>query len=210
MKKPTKTEMRALIKALRGLAPIQPLTYGQSLHFSRMQAAHVRRWADAITPDINLSWLVRQRAIPVNFVASYKLREASGLTTNHIGGRLEMFINASEPDVRQRFSLLHEFKHALDFDDAPILHSQLGRGDKQRQADMIEWIANDFAAHVLMPTALVKREWFKWQDLATVASLFNVSTEAMGFRLDKLGLTGEPKRSSRMYFRSTGTLPVAA
>lgn len=201
MKTPTKAEMQKLITELRAVAPRRPLTYGESLQVARIQAARLRRWADAEKPDMNLIWLVNQRQVPVRFVPSYKLGEESGLTTDQVRGRLEMFINDGEPKLRQRFSLLHEFKHVLDFDEAPTLHRQLGRGDHKVKGMMIEAIANEFAAHVLMPTALVKREWFAWRDLATVANIFNVSTEAMGRRLEKLGILGERKPAPRAYFR---------
>jgi len=118
MKTPTKIAMRQLLSELRGIAPHRPLTYGESLQVARVQAARLRRWAEATEPDINLIWLVRQRLVPVSFVPSYKLGEQSGLTTDRVSGRLEMFVNHSEPELRQRFSLLHEFKHVLDFDDA--------------------------------------------------------------------------------------------
>jgi hypothetical protein len=179
------------------------MTYGQSLHIARVQASKLRQWAGSTDePAINLIWLVNQTVVPVNSVPSHKLDEQSGLTTNAVGGILQMFINQHEPRLRQRFSLLHEFKHALDFDDADVLHSKLGVGNSRRQADMIEWIANEFAAHVLMPTPLVKRAWFATRDLATTANLFDVSTEAMATRLNKLGLIGEPEEPPRAYFRS--------
>jgi hypothetical protein len=155
---------------------------------------------------MNLIWLIEQRAVPVNFVSSYKLGGESGLTTDHIGGKLQMFLNDHEPRVRQRFSLLHEFKHVLDFDDAGLLHAKLGSGDTERQASMIEWIANEFAANVLMPTALVKRLWFSSQSVPLMASLFNVSVEAMTTRLQILGLTGQPKPAPKIYFRTASQI----
>lgn len=202
MKKPTILEMKALLTELRSIAPKRPLTYGESLQVARVQAARLRRWCGADEPDINLIWLIEQRHVPVSFLASHKLGEESGLTTDLVSGRLEMYINEGEPPLRQRFSVLHEFKHVLDFEDAHALHKQLGRGNHKVQASQIEAIANDFAAHVLMPTALVKREWFAWRDLSTVANIFNVSTEAMARRLERLGILGEPKPAPRAYFRS--------
>ncbi|HJQ08030.1 MAG TPA: ImmA/IrrE family metallo-endopeptidase [Candidatus Saccharimonadales bacterium] len=169
-----------------------------------MQASRLRQWADATEPDMNLIWLVEQTAVPVHFVASYKLDEQSGLTTNGVEGRLRMFINQSEPAVRQRFTLLHEFKHVLDFDDDEVLHAKLGRGNQKLKKDMIEWIANEFSACGLMPIARVKREWCAWRDLPTVANIFNVSVEAMANRLERLGLIETNKPKPRVYFRRPG------
>jgi predicted transcriptional regulator len=209
VKTPTIEQMTNLITELRAIAPKRPLTYGESLQVARVQAAKLRKWAHVTTPEIRLAWLVRQRTVPVNVVASHKLKEESGLTTNAVNGKLQMFINQNEPPVRQRFSLLHEFKHVLDFDDADTLHDRLGSGDQRRQARQIELICNDFAAHVLMPTAHVKRAWFQLQDVPTLANLFDVSAEAMFTRLDKLSLVGEPK-PTRSYFRTLGTNALGA
>jgi predicted transcriptional regulator len=191
--------MTELISQLRSLAPRRALTYGESVQVARLQAGRLAEATDK--PDLNLIWLLKQRAVPVHFVASHKLGGESGLTTDHIDGTLRMFINQNEPPVRQRFSILHEFKHVLDFDNAAILHAKLGRGNTKVQTTQIELIANEFAGHVLMPTALVKRTWCKLQDLDLVANMFNVSVEAMATRLERLGLIGEPPKPPRLYFR---------
>lgn len=211
---PSDAEIQELFAKLRAIPPKRPLTYGESLQVTRVQAARLRAWAaqwlgrDAA--DINLAWLVHQEFVPVSFVGSYKLGEQSGLTTDQVGGRLRMFVNNGEPPVRQRFSLLHELKHALDFDDARVLHAKLGCGNHEKRKDQIELICNEFAGHVLMPTHLVKREWFKWRELSVVANIFNVSTEAMTTRLEKLGILGEPKSISKIYFRRASSLALAA
>jgi hypothetical protein len=206
--RPTKQEMAALVEELRNIAPKRPLTYGESLAVARIQAARLRSWAHANEPRIELKWLLDQRFIPVNFVPSYTLNRESGLTTDQVSGRLEIYINDSEPPVRQRFSLLHEVKHVLDFDDAAWLHRQLGRGNEKIKAGQIEAIANEFAADVLMPVPLVKREWFAWGDLATVAAIFNVSVEAMARRLEKLGIIGDPRPTPRAYFRTIASTQI--
>jgi Zn-dependent peptidase ImmA (M78 family) len=196
-----KKEFHNLLDQLRQLAPKRPLTYGESLQIARLQADRLRQWAEADNPDINLIWLISQHAIPVQFVPSHKLDEESGLTTDLITGQLEMYINDNEPHLRQRFSLLHEFKHVIDFYDADVLHAKLGCGNEEAKGRMIEWACDEFAGNVLMPTILVKRLWFKVQDLPTMANLFHVSVEAMATRLGKLGLLGEVKPKSRHYFR---------
>lgn len=205
MEKISKNDMLTLLGTLRNLAPKRPLTYGESMQVARLQAAHIRKRLPNKT-DANLIWLIEQTAVPVHFVPSHELNEDSGLTTDLINGRLEMFINENEPAVRQRFSLLHEFKHVLDFQDASALHARLGVGDERLKGDMIEWIANEFAGQVLMPAPLVKRIWFKTQSLPLAASLFNVSPEAMRTRLERLNLIGEHKPRPRIYFRGAGLI----
>jgi Zn-dependent peptidase ImmA (M78 family) len=206
IQKATIQVIRAMFGDMRATVPHRPLTYGDSLQSARNQAAKLRLLVGADAPEINLLWLINQRAVPVNFVPSYVLDEQSGLTTNCITGKLEVFINDSEPRVRQRFSVLHELKHVLDWPDAELLHSKLGSGNADLQGRLIEQIANEFAAHVLMPTPLVKRIWFRTQDIQLAASMFNVSLEAMTTRLEKLGILGEPKPRPRVYFRAAGLM----
>lgn len=203
MKKPTKQAMAAILDDVRSVVPKRPLTYGYSLQYARNQAARLRLLIGANDPEIDLLWLINQRAVPVNFVPSFRLGEQSGLTTDYITGKLEMFINESEPRVRQRFSVLHELKHVLDWRDADLLHSKLGSGNAELQGKQVEQIANEFAACVLMPTMLVKRIWFKTQSVQLGATMFNVSAEAMTTRLEKLGLIGTPRPRPRIYFRAT-------
>lgn len=204
MKQMTKKAMTAIITELRALAPMRSLTYGESIQVARMQAARLRKLVEANEAEMNLIWLVEQKAVPVHFAPSHELREDSGLTTDLIDNKLQMFINQNEPAVRQRFTLLHEFKHVLDFKDAKTLHAMLGTGDEHRKGQMIEWIANEFAGQALMPVHLVKRIWFMTQDLSLAASLFNVSREAMQTRLQRLNLIGNKVQQPRGYFRSVG------
>lgn len=202
MKTPTRKEVKTLLESLRALAPSRPLTYGESLQIARMQAAKLREWADSHgVAEFPLGWLTTQKVIPVNFAPAHELHEESGMTTDLLDGRLQMYINEREPHVRQRFSLLHEFKHAIDFTNAATLHKSLGAGDDAMKGLQIELIANEFAAQVLMPASLVKRVWKRTEDIALAASLFNVSREAMRVRLVKLGFIERPTATPRAYFR---------
>jgi hypothetical protein len=192
VKKPSEKDMMALIEYWRSFVPKRPLTYGQNIHGGREQAYHLRAFADEGKPAVDVHWLFEQTAVPVSLVPSYLLGENSGLTTAEPDGKLQILINENEPYTRQRFSILHELKHALDYLDHPVLYAKLGR-DAENRRDLIEAIANDFAAHVLMPTELVKHTWFDTQDIASAASTFNVSYEAMRTRLEKLGFISRPK-----------------
>jgi hypothetical protein len=84
MKIPTKQVMAKLVTELRALAPHRPLSYGESLHVARRQAAHIRHWTNTTEPHINLIWLLKQEAVPVHRIPSHQLNEASGLTTDAI------------------------------------------------------------------------------------------------------------------------------
>lgn len=205
MKVPTRNEVNTLLSELRALAPKRPISYGESIQVARMQAAKLREWVQAVdVAEFPLGWLLSQDAVSVSFVPSHELNEESGMTTDLIDGKLRVYINEREPQVRQRFSSLHEWKHVIDFPDAVTLHGGLGAGDDAVKALQIELIANEFAAQVLMPATLVKRIWARTGDIPLAASLFNVSKEAMRTRLVKLGLIDRPTPVNRAYFRAAG------
>ena len=48
--------------------------------------------------------------------------------------------------------------------------------------------ANWFAAELLMPAELVRAEWNRKPSMKHLTALFNVSEEAMGYRIDSLDL----------------------
>jgi len=112
-------------------------------------------------------------------------------------GENEMIlVNASDPPSRKRFSIAHELGHHflhLSEDDGEFVTSAL---DLFRESDpensdadaRSEWQANYFAAALLMPSALV-RQWHDVEpDAATLAQRFNVSRQAMEYRLRQLDL----------------------
>jgi hypothetical protein len=199
----TKEAMRKLVADLRAMAPSRSFSYGESLQVARVQAARLRgRLGTTDMPEFDLSWLIQQSFIPVNFVPSHELKEESGLTTNARGGKLQIFLHEREPDVRQRFSVLHEFKHALDFENFDVLYSRLGSGSADRHGQQIELICNEFAAQVLMPADLVKRLWLTLRDIESVALHFYVSPEAMRTRLTRLGFIDRPVR--KQFLRRVG------
>ena len=93
---------------------------------------------------------------------------------------------------RRRFTLAHELGHHLlrhsasfhvDFGD-PVG----GAGEPPGYNWRHERAANEFAANLLMPAQLVRREHASGADAEHLARRFEVSRQAMGFRLAALGL----------------------
>ncbi|OHD56545.1 MAG: hypothetical protein A2014_04435 [Spirochaetes bacterium GWF1_49_6] len=89
--------------------------------------------------------------------------------------------------LRNRFTIAHEIGHYL-------LHSKQGQipievrrsGDNER----VEWEANWFAAAFLMSKNEIEKDWNEngIRDIYTLASIYQVSIEAMQIRLTALGL----------------------
>lgn len=100
--------------------------------------------------------------------------------------------DATEPPVRQRFTIAHELGHFA------LGHLQSGqtcfRDTKAQfysvQRDPRETMANQFAAELLMPEQIVKHLVLErhLMDVTRLANVFGVSEPAMGFRLKNLAL----------------------
>ena len=116
----------------------------------------------------------------------------SGLIAKR-GDNVSILVNKSDPPYRKRFTIAHElghhFLHLLsdgEFVDNKVdLFRDSEAGDQSKQ---IEVQANQFAAALLMPSELVKIEYQKNNDISNLARKFNVSEEAMGYRLQRLRL----------------------
>lgn len=104
-----------------------------------------------------------------------------------LNGRPICSVRSADPIVRQRFTLAHELGHYV------LNH---GGGFRDNAAsfnvynyDQREVDANKFAAEVLMPKLAIDYviEKLGRDDVADLAQLFNVSQQAMRFRLKNLG-----------------------
>jgi Zn-dependent peptidase ImmA (M78 family) len=110
-----------------------------------------------------------------------------------------IMINATHYPNRQRFSIAHEIGHFLLHRPTGSIHidkQTFYRNTKSAEGlDEVEIQANNFAAELLMPTDLLTTELNKYSDLIDsnddvvleLAKKFEVSTTAMGFRLQNLG-----------------------
>ena len=105
-------------------------------------------------------------------------------------------MNQTDVPFRKRFSIAHElghhFLHLLhdgDFVDTELdLFRDIEDPDRDTPSKRAEVQANQFAAALLMPEELIRTEWQQTKNVANLARRFNVSEEAMGIRLSRLGL----------------------
>lgn len=179
------TETPSVLRALRALLPARPLHLSEALRLAELQANRLLELtvgyqapvpAEIVTdlPRITVEYEID---MPCSGASAWDLRRRSWIIT----------LNALEPDTRQRFSLLHEYKHIIDHGSAG-LHanghaSVLGR-------DPVEYVCDYFAACALMPKRLVKQAWGDGiQRVSDLADLFDVSPAAMDIRLAHVGLT---------------------
>ena len=109
-------------------------------------------------------------------------------------GKPVIFVNANDADVRQRFTISHELGHLLMHVEPET--ETLFRDERSSQGrSRPEIQANSFAASLLMPEEEIRRltEGKRIGPLDTeaihdLAVTFGVSAEAMGIRLQDLGI----------------------
>lgn len=125
---------------------------------------------------------VRPAALNGN-LAGFIIREA-------VGGPTEIYFNEHDAEVRQRFTVAHELGHYYRHKDDD---DELGFVDERAElaqagTDPEEVWANQFAAELLMPAALVKRWWAEGMSVDQLRRKLHVSTPAINNRLSSLGL----------------------
>lgn len=122
--------------------------------------------------------------------------DVSGMLAKRPGEDPQVYVNATDSNVRQRFSCAHEIGHYIKRttgpkDDGDAKGTEWGYIDRRgplasRGTSSEEIYANRFAAALLMPQERVEALEAEGLGPVAMAAKFNVSLEAMTFRLDNL------------------------
>lgn len=180
----------SVLATLRALVPERSVSFAEALRLAELQANRLLELTDIgcwPVPGEIVSELPRIRL-------DYTDLPTSGLS--HWDGQAwAIFLNKWEPPTRQRFTLLHEFKHIADHGRTARLYTGTERASAKQRA---EQAADYFAGCVLMPKRFLKQAWGQGlQRPDELAEQFNVSPRAIEVRLDQLGLTGARSRCAR-------------
>jgi Zn-dependent peptidase ImmA (M78 family) len=104
-------------------------------------------------------------------------------------------LRSDEPEARRRFTIAHELGHwicqALEGDMQPV-YCRAGEIGVDAATKALEREANIFAANLLMPEPSVRSAWQTTGTVAGVATRFDVSPEAMEWRLHNFGFVPAP------------------
>lgn len=151
-------------------------------------ASEALRLLNRTRPPIDVLAIARDLGVAV-FVRPFPIA-LSALLLRHEQNAF-IGINSHQAPVRQRFSLAHELGHFalhhkdghfIDYGVALAVEGELPGYDWQHETE-----ANQFAAELLMPADLVKND-ARTTALSRLARRYDVSQEAMGFRIANLGL----------------------
>ncbi|MBA2715560.1 MAG: ImmA/IrrE family metallo-endopeptidase [Propionibacteriales bacterium] len=186
----TTTETRSVLASLRAMSPQRGASFTEALRVAELQAARLLELWDIQMPSVPseiVSELPRVQVVRAELPVS---------GTSHWSGHAWVItLNEGEAWVRQRFTLMHEFKHIIDHGQTRHLYG----GDRRHSSEeQFELVADYFAGCVLMPKRLLKRAWGDGvQRPIALARLFKVSARAVEVRLAQTGLNVERDRCAR-------------
>lgn len=198
---PFTTLQPSVLSRLRSLTPNRPLTFIEALRIADLQAARLREligmseedvFPESVIADLPRIRIVR-RTLPTSGVSYWDRDNTEWVIAT----------NSGESEARQRFSLVHEYKHIIDHMAIERLYRGTHFVSAERQA---EQAADYFAGCVLMPKRLMLRAWGNGiQRLDRLAWHFEVSTMAISVRLAQLGLVESTPRCTppRQYRSAT-------
>lgn len=181
--------MSNVITTLRDMVPVRALTQTEGLRIAERQAAKLLFLSEVEKPPVPESIVTE---LPRIQVERSRTPIPSAGATHWSRGRWLILINGADSVGRQRFSLVHEFKHILD---NPFIHILYPTLRERSHKDRAEHVCDHFAACLLMPRPWVNSVWSGgMHDIRRLARLFNVSHEAMEVRLLQVGLIEPPGR----------------
>jgi Zn-dependent peptidase ImmA (M78 family) len=165
--------------------------------------------------DLLEQYGIRKPPVDVEYVAK---RIGAVIARHHFEGSESGFalrdderriigVNTRTSRKRQRFTIAHEIGHLILHEGTPLIVDHSIRIDRRNEVSSIgtdsqEIEANAFGAALLMPHKFVvdhvkefvakanesRRDFSRDQLISELAGDFEVSTEAMGFRLINLGI----------------------
>jgi Zn-dependent peptidase ImmA (M78 family) len=106
-----------------------------------------------------------------------------------IEGVLYVAVNKHHHIHRKRFSAAHELGHRIMNHEVSYYQSVFtiddppDKRDHRRTEKIFEQEANAFAGELLVPLAMLKKEFKTTPDIPALAGIFNVSGEVLGIRI---------------------------
>lgn len=175
------TTTQSTLGRLRTIAPSSgDLSFDEALRVAELQATRLAEMVGGIDQlsEATIGQLPRIRVVQEDI-------GVSGMS-HWTGTEWLITLNDSDSLRRQRFTLLHEFKHIIDHGSTHRLYTGSPRADVKVQA---ERAADYFAGCALVPKRELKSAWGHGiQRVAALAEHFNVSEEAIVVRLSQTKL----------------------
>ncbi len=135
-----------IVRTLRGLMPVRPLTLSDAYAVAELQASKlieilgVRQFQ-----AVGLDWITRLPRVRVVARPRHEMPTMAGFTQWE-DRRYLVCINRNNSTNRMRFTLAHEFKHVIDHATWKLIYARLGQGDSEKRDKQVEHVADHFAA----------------------------------------------------------------
>lgn len=198
--KKTPSEGASVLSTLRALLPPRRLALAEALQIAERQANRLLELQDVTDLPVPVEVVTEQPRILVESDPDLPGQAASGSSAWDVPRRAWVIaVNPDEPATRQRFTVLHEYKHIINH-----YHPGLGGHLPTTLYGLtpVEYIAEYFAGCVLMPKSLVRAAYYDGiQAPPDLAELFDVSVRAMEVRLSQLGLVAPETQTSSAFDR---------
>ncbi|WP_167760981.1 ImmA/IrrE family metallo-endopeptidase [Geodermatophilus sp. DF01-2] len=174
----------SVLSKIRSLVPDRPLRFSEAIHLAELQALRfLELTGNNIAP------------VPTSVVTTFpRIRVIDDPTlpiagASHWNGSLREWVirlNPTDSGPQRRFTLLHEFKHIIDFGAPGLRQVEAHPVCCERHTELV---ADHFATCVLLPKARVREVWATGTcDAAAIAARFDVPMGAARVRLAQLGL----------------------
>lgn len=156
-----------------------------------IEATKVLKKCFVSQPPVPIEDIIEDYAIQLRFIdLRDRSSQISGLYDN---GTKTIYVNANEAPARQRFTIAHELGHALLHSYQLEKNPNLGIFYRRPLGDEVfnsieERQANCFAAHLLVPEAIIRELYPACKSPSVLADIFNVSRQVIEFHLLNLGL----------------------
>lgn len=199
----------SILTSLRTLIPQRACSFAEALGIAERQAAKLNQLIAATSPSYHVAGLTEHHLAQLPRIRIvHEPLPVSGMS--HWNGHAWIIcLNADDAAVRQRFTLLHEFKHIIDHGRTHWLYTHLAptrqatsRGKNAApgctsaasggtdSSVLAERAADYFAGCALVPRTALKQAWASGiQQPEHLADYFGVSEAAILVRLDQTGLS---------------------
>jgi len=154
-----------------------------------------RVWAPEGPPEYPIDPAKIAEALGLKVYSADLQIDVSGMLVKHPARDPEIYVNGRDSKNRQRFSCAHELGHYIKRTSEDVQTTEEGWEYIDLRSPLSatglnpdEIWANQFAAALLMPAGLVKEVHSSISEPAALAFEFGVSSDAMNFRLQNLGL----------------------
>lgn len=173
-----------VLKKLRSLVPQRPLRFSEALHLAELQARRLLE-ITGVT-DLPVSCREITDLPQVRIVDDPRLPLAGASHWDAAATQWVIRLNPTDSAAQRRFTLLHEFKHILDYGGPGL---QPIPGHPQCTDRRTEMVADHFAACALLPKQIVREAWAASSgDVARMAAHCEAPPSATRARLIQLGL----------------------